>query len=68
MELAVITLVIASSLTATVVPLVAHWVTLQPQTRIDSIMTPVADLIPPPLVEADTLILSPAAVRAARRH
>ena len=66
MELAVITLVIASSLTATVVPLVAHWASLQPQTRIDSIMTPVADPIPPP--EADTLVLSPAAVRAARRH
>ena len=66
MELAVITLVIASSLTATVIPLVAHWVTLQPQTRIDSIMTPVADLIPP--LEAHTLVLNPAAVRAARRH
>lgn len=66
MELAIVTLFFFSSLVSVALPLVAHWATLQPQSRLESIMTPVADLIPPP--EADTLILSPATVRAARRH
>lgn len=66
MELAVAALVLFSCLTATILPLVAHWVSLQPQTKLDEIMTPIADLIPLP--ESDTLVLSPAAVRAARRH
>ena len=68
MELAALTLIFLASNIATIIPLVAHWVALQPQSRIDDILTPVADLIPPPLAEADTLILSPDAVRAARRH
>jgi hypothetical protein len=68
MELAALTLIFLASNIATIIPLVSHWVALQPQSRIDDILTPVADLIPPPLAEADTLILSPAAVRAARRH
>ena len=66
MEFAVFTLFAFSSFVSVALPLVAHWASLQPQTRLEEIMTPVADLIPPP--EADTLILSPAAVRAARHH
>jgi hypothetical protein len=64
MELALFALIFVGSSATAVLPLFAHWVTLQPQS-VDDISKFVPDLIPLP---SERIVLAPSAVRVRARN